>query len=135
MLLAITDMPKVGTELSLDISSFVGSLVFLWLVQLLFPLSLSVLVYEKQQRLRLMMRMHGLSNAVYFFVTYLYLISLYMVYIFVMILVGSLVGLGFFRNNSYRALPSPLFSSFAQPCSAALFSSFRALPSSLGVPG
>ena len=31
MLLAITDMPKVGTELSLDISSFVGSLVFLWL--------------------------------------------------------------------------------------------------------
>ena len=30
------------------------------------------LVYEKQHRLRSMMRMHGLSNSVYLLVTYLY---------------------------------------------------------------
>ena len=49
-LLAASDMPKVETRLTVDISSLVGSTVFLWLVQALLPLSLSLLVYEKEKR-------------------------------------------------------------------------------------
>lgn len=61
-------------------------------------------MYEKEKRLRMMMRMHGLSNGVYIAVTYLYLILLYVVYIAVMMAVGAAVGLGFFRNNSAGAV-------------------------------
>jgi hypothetical protein len=96
-------MPKPSSKLRVDISSLVGSIIFLWLIQLPLPLSLALLVYEKEKRLRLMMRMHGLSNGVYTFVTYLYLILLYVVYVAGMMAVGAAVGLGFFRNNSAGA--------------------------------
>lgn len=55
-------MPKVGTKLTLDFSSLIGPLFFLWLIQLPLPISLVQLVYEKEKRLRMMMRMHGLST-------------------------------------------------------------------------
>jgi hypothetical protein len=56
------EMPKNATSLNLDISVFIGTLFFLWLVSLPLPFSLVQLVYEKEKRLRMMMRMHGLSN-------------------------------------------------------------------------
>jgi hypothetical protein len=99
-LLGHTDMPRSESRLRLDISAIAGALVFLWLVQLLMPLSLSAIVYEKEKRLRLMMRMHGLSNTVYILVTYMYLITLYCAYIAVMMIVGAAVNLGFFRRNN-----------------------------------
>jgi hypothetical protein len=61
-LLALADMPKPETSLRLDFSSFIGPLFFVWLVQLPLPWAVVQLVYEKQHRLRIMMRMHGLSN-------------------------------------------------------------------------
>jgi hypothetical protein len=102
-LLGHTDMPRNESFNRYDISTIVGGIVYLWLVQLLMPLSLSTIVYEKEKRLRLMMRMHGLSNTAYILVTYLYLITLYCAYIAVMMIVGAAVNLSFFRQNNFGA--------------------------------
>ena len=54
-----------GSRLSLDFSSLLGPLFFSWLLQLLLPLMLNNLVYEKEKRLRTTMKMHGLGDAAY----------------------------------------------------------------------
>ena len=52
-------------------------------------------------RLRIMMKMHGLSDFAYFSVQYVWFLVLYIIYIAVLIIMGSAVNIGFFRNNSY----------------------------------
>lgn len=49
-LLALMEMPKQETHLSLDFSSLLGPIFYCWLAQLLLPLLLVTLVYEKQHR-------------------------------------------------------------------------------------
>ena len=44
------EMPKQETHLSLDFSSLLGPIFYCWLAQLLLPLVLVTLVYEKQRR-------------------------------------------------------------------------------------
>ncbi|CAA6672741.1 unnamed protein product [Spirodela intermedia] len=55
------EMPKPKTRLSLDFSSLLGATFFNWVVSFLLPVFLTYLVYEKQHKLRLMMKMHGLG--------------------------------------------------------------------------
>lgn len=68
------------------------------------PCSLMQLVYEKEKRLRMMMKMHGLGDGAYWMVTYSWFYALYVVYMFIFILFGSLIGLNMFRKNSYGKL-------------------------------
>ena len=44
------EMPKQETHLSLDFSSLLGPIFYCWLAQLVLPLFLVTLVYEKQRR-------------------------------------------------------------------------------------
>ncbi|KAJ7541144.1 hypothetical protein O6H91_10G048600 [Diphasiastrum complanatum] len=97
----IKEMPKPETKLRLDFSSLLGPLFFMWVIQLLFPVILTSLVYERQQKLRLMMKMHGLGDRPYWLITYGYFLALSLVYIFGFILFGSVVGLKIFRLNDY----------------------------------
>ena len=53
------------------------------------------------RRLRIMMKMHGLSDVAYYTVQYAWFIVLYMLFICVLIGIGSAVGIHFFRLNSY----------------------------------
>lgn len=46
-LLFLRDMPKVGSQLSLDFSSLLGPLFYTWLSQMLLPVMVGLLVYEK----------------------------------------------------------------------------------------
>lgn len=62
---------------------------------------LTSLVYEKQYKLRMMMKMHGLSDGPYWFISYSYFLAVSIVYMFCFILFGSIIGLNFFRLNSY----------------------------------
>ena len=48
-----------------------------------------------------MMKMHGLSEAAYWSVQYLYFAALYAVYILVLIAFASAIQLGFFLKTSY----------------------------------
>ena len=61
-LVGLGDMPKQKQKLSLDFSSLLGTLFFMWLLQLLLPVFIYALVHEKELHLRLHMRMHGLSD-------------------------------------------------------------------------
>uniref|UniRef100_K3YG46 ABC transporter domain-containing protein n=1 Tax=Setaria italica TaxID=4555 RepID=K3YG46_SETIT len=99
----IKEMPKVGTELKFDLSSLLGALFFTWIVELLFPVSviLTYLVYEKQQKLKIMMKMHGLKDGPYWLISYGYFFALSAAYMILFVIFGSLIGLKFFKLNNY----------------------------------
>lgn len=52
-------------------------------------------------RLRIMMKMHGLTDFAYYSVQYVWFLALYCIYMAVLIIMGTAVNIGFFRNNSY----------------------------------
>ena len=61
-LVGVGAMPKAASRLSLDFSSLLGTLFFMWLLQLLQPVFIYAIVREKELHLRLQMRMHGLTD-------------------------------------------------------------------------
>ncbi|KAJ6970314.1 hypothetical protein D5086_028227 [Populus alba] len=97
----IKEMPKPGTKLKLDIASLLGTLFFTWVVIQLFPVVLTALVYEKQEKLRIMMKMHGLGDGPYWMISYMYFLVISALYMVVFVAFGSLVGLKFFTLNDY----------------------------------
>ncbi|KAJ6339954.1 hypothetical protein OIU77_007827 [Salix suchowensis] len=97
----IKEMPKPATKLRLDIASLLGTLFFTWVVIQLFPVVLTALVYEKQQKLRIMMKMHGLGDGPYWMISYMYFLVICALYMVVFVAFGSLVGLKFFTLNDY----------------------------------
>lgn len=97
----VKEMPKPETEIRLDFASLLGPLFFTWVILQLFPVVLSSLVYEKEQNLRIMMKMHGLGDGPYWMITYAYFLVISSVYMFAFVIFGSLVGLKFFTLNDY----------------------------------
>ncbi|KAK1312739.1 ABC transporter A family member 6 [Acorus calamus] len=61
----VKEMPKSGNKIAINLSTILGPLLFSWVIQLLFPVFLISLVYEKQHKLRIMMKIHGLSDRAY----------------------------------------------------------------------
>uniref|UniRef100_A0A0D9XCW9 ABC transporter domain-containing protein n=1 Tax=Leersia perrieri TaxID=77586 RepID=A0A0D9XCW9_9ORYZ len=72
----VKEMPKVETKFRLDLSSLLSVLFFTWIVELLFPVMLTYLVYEKEQKLKIMMKMHGLKDGPYWLISYAYFLAL-----------------------------------------------------------
>ncbi|PUZ51336.1 hypothetical protein GQ55_6G176100 [Panicum hallii var. hallii] len=97
----LKEMPKAATPMRLDLTTLLDALFFTWTVQLLLPVILTYLVYEKEQRLRLMMKMHGLKDAPYWLISYAYFLSLSTAYMFFFMISGFAIGLDIFRLNSY----------------------------------
>ncbi|KAF8697365.1 hypothetical protein HU200_035958 [Digitaria exilis] len=97
----LKEMPKPETRMKLDLTTILDALFFTWIVQLLLPVTLTFLVYEKEQKLILMMKMHGLKNAPYWLITYAYFLFLSAAYLMLFVIFGSLIGLDIFRLNSY----------------------------------
>ncbi|KAK4766653.1 hypothetical protein SAY87_008295 [Trapa incisa] len=98
----VQEMPKpTATELRLDISSLLGTLFFTWVIILLFPVILQALVYEKQQNLRIMMKMHGLGDGPYWLISYAYFLSISALYMLCFVVFGSVIGLKLFTMNAY----------------------------------
>ncbi|GJP54911.1 hypothetical protein CLOM_g13925 [Closterium sp. NIES-68] len=100
-LLFVKDFPKVETTLGVDFASLLGPLFYMWLLQLLLPVMAVALVYEKEQQLRVMMRMHGLKDGPYWLVAYIYFLLLSLAYIFFLVAFGSLIQLKSFTLNPY----------------------------------
>ncbi|KAG5234066.1 hypothetical protein OIU76_000668 [Salix suchowensis] len=98
---SVKEMPKTSTKLKLDIASLLGTLFFTWVVIQLFPVVLTALVYEKQEKLRIMMKMHGLGDGPYWMISYMYFLAISALYMFVFVIFGSIVGLKFFTLNDY----------------------------------
>ncbi|KAK4799709.1 hypothetical protein SAY86_025074 [Trapa natans] len=97
----VQEMPKTATKLRLDLSSLLGTLFFTWVIILLFPVILQALVYEKQQNLRIMMKMHGLGDGPYWLISYAYFLAISALYMLCFVVFGSVIGLKFFTMNDY----------------------------------
>ncbi|XP_074285015.1 ABC transporter A family member 7-like [Silene latifolia] len=97
----VKEMPKPGTQLSLDISSLLSAQFFTYVIIALFPVVLTALVYEKQQRLRIMMKMHGLGDGPYWTISYAYFLAISVIYMICFVIFGSLIGLKIFTTNDY----------------------------------
>lgn len=97
----LKEMPKAAVPMRLDLTTLLDALFFTWTVQLLLPVMLTYLVYDKERRLRLMMKMHGLKDAPYWLISYAYFLSLSTAYMMFFMISGSVIGLDIFRLNSY----------------------------------
>ncbi|KAG2302511.1 hypothetical protein Bca52824_031162 [Brassica carinata] len=97
----VKEVPKHATRLKTDIASLLGPLFFTWVVLLLFPVILTSLVYEKQERLRIIMKMHGLGDGPYWLISYAYFLTISVLYVASLVIFGSVIGLKYFRLNSY----------------------------------
>ncbi|KAJ4824172.1 hypothetical protein Tsubulata_011903 [Turnera subulata] len=97
----VKEMPKFKNDTKLEITSLLGTLFFTWVILQLFPVVLTSLVYEKQQKLRIMMKMHGLGDGPYWLISYAYFFTISALYMIVFVLFGSIVGLKFFTMNDY----------------------------------
>ncbi|XP_051123223.1 ABC transporter A family member 7-like isoform X3 [Andrographis paniculata] len=96
----VNEMPKPETKLSLDFSSLLGGLFFTWIIAQLFPVILTYLVYEKQQRLRIMMKMHGLGDGPYWLISYAYFLVISSIYMLCFVIFGKSIGLKLFILNA-----------------------------------
>ncbi|XP_012839386.1 PREDICTED: ABC transporter A family member 7-like isoform X2 [Erythranthe guttata] len=97
----VKEMPKPETQLRLDFSSLLGPLFFTWVIVQLFPVVLISLVYEKEHKLRIMMKMHGLGDGPYWMISYAYFLAISSIYMLCFVIFGSAIGLNFFRLNDY----------------------------------
>ncbi|CAN6243560.1 unnamed protein product [Urochloa humidicola] len=98
----VKDMPSSQSEFTIDISFLVGKVVFVWIIMLLFPVILSNLVYEKQQKLRTIMKMHGLGDMTYWIISYCYFLLLSLLYMLFLVVFGSCAGIKLFKLNDYK---------------------------------
>ncbi|EEC83533.1 hypothetical protein OsI_29141 [Oryza sativa Indica Group] len=89
----LKEMPKAAMKIRLDLTTLLDALFFTWTVQLLLPVMLTYLVYEKQHNLRLMMKMHGLKDGPYWMISYAYFLSLSAAYMMFFVMFGSLIAL------------------------------------------
>ncbi|KAM3307861.1 ABC transporter A family member 7 isoform X2 [Capsicum chacoense] len=98
----VAEMPIPGGYIRPhDISTFLNILFFTWVILQVFPVILSSLVYEKQRKLRIMMKMHGLGDVPYWMITYLYFLVISLIYMCCYFGFGVLTGLTIFKLNSY----------------------------------
>ncbi|KAK6924977.1 hypothetical protein RJ641_009303 [Dillenia turbinata] len=97
----VKEMPKPETRVRLDFASLLGGLFYTWVILQLFPVILKSVVYEKQQNLRIMMKMHGLGDGPYLMISYAYFLLISAVYMICFVVFGSLIGLKFFTLNDY----------------------------------
>ncbi|KAM7269542.1 hypothetical protein ACFE04_025039 [Oxalis oulophora] len=97
----VKGMPKTLSFVRIDAVSKFGLIFYVWIILQLFPVFLQTLVYEKQQKLRIMMKMHGLGDGPYWTITYAYFLTISVVYMVAFVAFGSLVGLNIFRMNDY----------------------------------
>jgi len=107
-LMGIREMPKIGTFLTLDIGSALGPFFFTLAFNILFPTIVVSLVYEKEVKLRVMMRMMGLGTSAYWVINYIFWFLMYALFAIIFVFFGSVVSLpsgyklGLFTRQQYR---------------------------------
>lgn len=85
----IREMPKAASRLTLSFSSLLGVGFFMWLLQSMLPIVMIALVEEQEQRVRLMMKLQGLRDGVYWTVTYLYHLAIYCTFCALLLIFGG----------------------------------------------
>ncbi|XP_066381361.1 ABC transporter A family member 8-like isoform X3 [Miscanthus floridulus] len=93
---------KGDTQLSMSLSSLSFSPILLRVPRLLNLVILSNLVYDKEQKLRTIMKMHGLGDMAYGIISYCYFLLLSLLYMLFLVFFGSLFGIKLFILSDYR---------------------------------
>jgi len=101
IMLGTKNFPTPQTENNFDIISLVGPIVYIYIFNLLFPVILAGLVFEKENKLREIMRMMGLKTYVYWLVTYLFYYLMYLIATLLLITVAIILGFRFFLVNNF----------------------------------
>lgn len=113
VLLGTREMPKPPTHgIQLDFNVLTGPLFFTWAAQMPFPDTLRGLVYERETRARIMMRVHGLRDVTYWLAQFLWDLAINCRYLMAFSFAGHAAGLTIFTANSV-ALQAMLFLLFA----------------------
>ena len=86
------DMPSQGASVVLDVGTFLGPLFYTWLAQMLLPVMVGLLVYEKEKNLRIMMKIQGLGDNAYIAVNYMYYFVLYFAFMLLIYFYGYVLG-------------------------------------------
>jgi len=92
-ILGLKEFPRAASFLSVDFGSLLGPFFFTLAFNLLFPTVVVSLVYEKEMKLRVMMRMMGLGTSAYWVINYLFWFLIYAGFTFVFVLVACVVRL------------------------------------------
>ncbi|WZY98764.1 hypothetical protein YC2023_071093 [Brassica napus] len=123
----VKEVPKLESRLRLDIASLIGPLFFTWVILLLFPVILTSLVYEKQQRLRIIMKMHGLGDGPYWMISYVYYLIISSLYIISLMIFGSAIVVSYIHIFGSGLLGAFLFQFLLEDVSFPSFSLYRGL--------
>ncbi|KAL2340803.1 hypothetical protein Fmac_008743 [Flemingia macrophylla] len=113
----VKEMPKPETPIKFDLASLLGALFFTWVVLQLFPVALTSLVYEKQQKLRIMMKMHGLGDGPYWMISYGYFLAISILYMLCFVIFGSVIVIAYIGVFGSGLLGGYLFQFFVQDTS------------------
>ncbi|KAI3643918.1 hypothetical protein MP228_010082 [Amoeboaphelidium protococcarum] len=92
------------TALPLDISTAIGQQTFPYALSFLVPTFVLILVKEKEDRILIMMRMHGLSSLQYYLTHYLHFMTLQIGTSIVFIISGFIFQLSLFTQNEIGVL-------------------------------
>lgn len=91
--LGLKEMPKPANIIVLDLGSLVGPFLFTLVFSLLLPVMIVSLVYEKEVRLRVLMKMLGLGSFAYWVINYFFWLVVYILFSLVFFVFGSTVRL------------------------------------------
>jgi ABC-type multidrug transport system ATPase subunit len=94
-----SQLPTKKDTTFVDFVAFVEPLYYTWILHFLMPVFVDAVVYEKEHKLRDMMRMMGLKTGVYWWMQYFFDWLLYFASASVLIIFGNVLGLRFFRMN------------------------------------
>eukprot|EP01122_Echinamoeba_exundans_P012286 TRINITY_DN5094_c0_g1_i1.p1 TRINITY_DN5094_c0_g1~~TRINITY_DN5094_c0_g1_i1.p1 ORF type:complete len:939 (+),score=203.70 TRINITY_DN5094_c0_g1_i1:58-2817(+) len=102
MILAGTkDFPRPRTLNDFDLISVVGPSLYIYLFHLLFPVVLQNLVFEKEFKLREIMKMMGLKTWIYWLVTYIFSYMLYLIAAGLSIAIAVAMNFRYYRVNNF----------------------------------
>lgn len=91
--------PKIQTKYFVDFATLLGPIFYTWLLALLQPVIVYSAVYEKANRLRVMMAVHGLSDRAYWSIQFIYWFVLYCVFMLILAVFGVILQLSFFTKT------------------------------------
>ncbi len=99
-ILGLQAFPKIQTKFFVDFASLLGPIFYTWLLALLQPVIVYSAVYEKANRLRVMMAVHGLSDRAYWSIQFIYWFVLYLVFMIILFVFGIILKLSFFVKTA-----------------------------------
>ncbi|EGG14460.1 hypothetical protein DFA_12232 [Cavenderia fasciculata] len=96
----IKDFPTRQATLDFDLVSLLGPMLYIFIFQLMMPVVLRLILYEKENKLREIMKMMGLEMKTYWLVTYIFAYSIYFIAMMLVWALGALFRFRYFTVNS-----------------------------------